>query len=176
MVKPIVERNKKRTKVVYNKKKEKDTKILIASIVGVCVLGLSLGLGLGFGLKKTDKDYVDPYPPIIAKEDQKNYPIRLISEAWDQEAKELLYELYGREDIIDHTYIIYDKNWGSVFRSKLEGAKFLIIFSVVGWSANKEVNYQPEKGDKPYFYHTRKFNKIINYNLISYKYKDLTGG
>ena len=39
MVKPIVERNKKRTKVVYNKKKEKDTKIINSQYCGSLYFG-----------------------------------------------------------------------------------------------------------------------------------------
>ena len=55
MAKPIVERSKNKTKVVYNKKPKKknnDKKIIIGSVAGIIVLGTSLGLGLGSGIKK----------------------------------------------------------------------------------------------------------------------------
>ena len=52
MAKPIVKRDKNKTKVIYDKKKKGlngDRKIILFSIAGIGIVATSLGLGLGLG-------------------------------------------------------------------------------------------------------------------------------
>ena len=107
MAKPIVERTKKRTKVVYNKKPKKknnDKNIIIGSVAGIVVLAtsLGLGLGLGFGLKKSNET-VDP---TLFREND-GYPVKVVYNEDNEEAKQLLKDIYEPDNLY-LTYIRYD--------------------------------------------------------------------
>ena len=170
MAKPIVERTKKRTKVVYNKKPKKknnDKKIIIGSVAGIIVLGTSLGLGLGLGLKNDSTKPIDGYPSLVTEKD--SYPIKLIYEAKSELAEDLLNEIYGR-DTLTETYIEYDPEWGLEFRNKINGVELLIIFPIIAWSINKENSYKQTRKDNkltiPYFYHAFEMRKNVIYNKV----------
>ena len=181
MTKPMVKRNKNKTKVIYDKKKKGlngDRKIILFSIAGIGIVATSLGLGLGLGLKKEkiettvivkQEPETDNYPPFITEAD--SYPVRIIYETGDKIAEDTLFEIYDRE-VLSKTYIEYDKDWGSLFRKKLEGASLLIVLPIPSWSANKQMKYlETFKEDKPQFIHVFEFDKTILYNLIKDKYK-----
>ena len=168
MAKPIVERSKKRTKVIYNKKKKhSDKKVVIASVAGIVVLATSLGLGLGLGLKK--KTIIGNYKTLIKKEN--SYPVKIIYEKEDKIAEEVLYEIYDK-DTLRKTYIDYDRNW--LFKNKLEETKLIIVLPIQSWSANKQMEYLAtfNEEDKPKFIHVFEFDKEVLYNII----KDNLGG
>ena len=112
----------------------------------------------------------DNYPPFITEAD--SYPVRIVYETGDKIAEDTLFEIYDRE-VLSKTYIEYDKDWGSLFRKKLEGASLLIVLPIPSWSANKQMNYLSNfnKEDKPEFIHVFDFDKTILYNLIKNKYE-----
>ena len=103
MAKPIVRRSKKRTEVIYNKKKKhSDKKVVIASITGIVVLATSLGLGLGLGLKKNNSSETENTTVDNSKtwekydhflENDKTYPVTTVFDIFPKKGWRVITDL-----------------------------------------------------------------------------------
>ena len=158
MVKPIVRRSKRRTEVIYNKKKKDNTnKIIIFEIIAILILTLALGLGLGLGLKKKSKTDLT----LFNKKDY--YPVKVIYNEDNEEAKQLLKDIYEPDNLYI-TYIRYDSKWGKAFADQLVDTEIVILAGVKFGS-----NYNKAKGNYKYHFETRilkKDNRNEIYNAI----------
>ena len=157
MAKPIVERTKKKTKVVYNKKPKKknnDKNIIIGSVAGIVVLATSLGLGLGLGLKKSNET-VDP---TLFREND-GYPVKVVYEKYEgedaqlakeneqllKEARQLLEDIY-EPNVSYKTYIKYYSDWNDNFVGQLFDTEIIILANVkLGSNYNSAKNKYCDK-------------------------------